>query len=604
MVFDIVWAGDEVSPPKMPDPLAPVHVEPHRLLSRNEDPAGETVVMTTSDKEQYQCVLPQLTSEERSDSDGHTPTIAELNSVLGPLRGQCISMLEGYWAYELCHWHHLRQYHQDEKPRDGKTPGKLTEYVLGNMDGEEEEGEEEQGEEEEQVGGVTKENDEVKRAGKEEQELKENELKKLPMWYYNGVDYPYHRVQLGDGTPCEPKPSVRRRASIQYICLEDSHLFGTFLTVEEVSMCEYTAVIGTQQLCKLKAFETKKNPVHTISCFAGEGSPRQPKRVLEHTMASQHLMPLPLFQTIPPGIHLLPPQPPKGAEVPTLLETTPNTGSVQIDKQFVESFLSGEACLSGGGSSWWQHQVCFGLNVKQLHKDAVSYQEVYLGRWDEKAHKEWFSKAGKRKQSKNHVIHLYVNGDVCKESGVVRNCQVKFKCVPDARPSQITLYLEEPSLCSYVLTVEAGFICDLLQTVDEHLSPSQSISVSGCHNVSERFLFPTVPWVCPQPMRMFPTVPWVCPQPMRMFPTVPWVCPQPMRMFPTVPWVCPQPMRMFPTVPWVCPQPMRMFPTVPWVCPQPMRMFPTVPWVCPQPMRMFFPNTANCMMFSGIGSSH
>ena len=65
-------------------------------------------------------------------------------------------------------------------------------------------------------------------------------------------------------------------------------------------------------------------------------------------MASQHLMPLPLFQTIPPGIHLLPPQPPKGAEVPTLLETTPNTGSVQIDKQFVESFLSGEACLSGG----------------------------------------------------------------------------------------------------------------------------------------------------------------------------------------------------------------------------------------------------------------
>ena len=42
------------------------------------------------------------------------------------------------------------------------------------------------------------------------------------------------------------------------------------------------------------------------------------------------------------------------------------------------------------------------------------------------------------------------------------------RCVPDARPSQITLYLEEPSLCSYVLTVEAGFICDLLQTVDEY----------------------------------------------------------------------------------------------------------------------------------------
>ena len=73
---------------------------------------------------------------------------------------------------------------------------------------------------------------------------------------------------------------------------------------------------------------------------------RQPKRALEHTMASQHLMPPP--QATPPGIQLLPPQPPKGAEVPTPLETTPNTGSVQIDKQFVESFLNGEACLSGG----------------------------------------------------------------------------------------------------------------------------------------------------------------------------------------------------------------------------------------------------------------
>eukprot|EP00731_Ephydatia_muelleri_P033341 Em0028g16a len=549
MVFDIVWAGDEVSPPKMPDPLAPVHVEPHRLLSRNEDPAGETVVMTTSDKEQYQCVLPQLTSEERSDSDGHTPTIAELNSVLGPLRGQCISMLEGYWAYELCHWHHLRQYHQDEKPRDGKvgvalpslapppslsasiqTPGKLTEYVLDNVgdgvsdivgvgvsdnvgDGVSDivgvgvsdnvgvgvldivgvgvsdnvgvgvsdivgvgvsvgDGVSDiVGDGVSDIVGVGVSDNvgdgvsdivgvgvsDIVGVGVSDNVgvgvsdivgvgvsdivgvgvsdivgvgvsdiimwvlecqimwvmecqimwvlecqimwVLECQIINCPMWYYNGGDYPYHRVQLGDGTPCEPKPSVRRRASIQYICLEDSHLFGT---------------------------------------------------------------------TIPPGIHLLPPQPPKGAEVPTLLETTPNTGSVQIDKQFVESFLSGEACLSGGGSSWWQHQVCFGLNVKQLHKDAVSYQEVYLGRWDEKAHKEWFSKAGKRKQSKNHVIHLYVNGDVCKESGVVRNCQVKFKCVPDARPSQITLYLEEPSLCSYVLTVEAGFICDLLQTVDEY----------------------------------------------------------------------------------------------------------------------------------------
>ena len=65
------------------------HITCHGLASD----AGKTFSAVTCP------ALPSLAQ----DSDGHTPTIAELNSVLGPLRGQCISMVGGaslHWVHE------------------------------------------------------------------------------------------------------------------------------------------------------------------------------------------------------------------------------------------------------------------------------------------------------------------------------------------------------------------------------------------------------------------------------------------------------------------------------------------------------------------------
>ena len=42
------------------------------------------------------------------------------------------------------------------------------------------------------------------------------------------------------------------------------------------------------------------------------------------------------------------------------------------------------------------------------------------------------------------------------------------RCLKSSKSSQISLYLEEPTTCSYVLTVEGGFVCPLLETVDEY----------------------------------------------------------------------------------------------------------------------------------------
>lgn len=42
-----------------------------------------------------------------------------------------------------------------------------------------------------------------------------------------------------------------------------------------------------------------------------------------------------------------------------------------------------------------------------------------------------------------------------------------FRCSKSARASQISLFLEEPTTCNYILTVEASFLCPLLHSTDD-----------------------------------------------------------------------------------------------------------------------------------------
>jgi hypothetical protein len=48
------------------------------------------------------------------------------------------------------------------------------------------------------------------------------------------------------------------------------------------------------------------------------------------------------------------PQPPLG-----------NLG-VDVDREFLEGFLSGRECLPGG-TGWWRYEICYGKHVIQYH---------------------------------------------------------------------------------------------------------------------------------------------------------------------------------------------------------------------------------------------
>lgn len=64
---------------------------------------------------------------------------------------------------------------------------------------------------------------------------------------------------------------------------------------------------------------------------------------------------------------------------------------------------------------------------------------------------------------------MYSNGDICDATGLPRKVIVRMKCKSDTKsPHSVTIYLLEPSTCSYILGVESLIICDLLETADEY----------------------------------------------------------------------------------------------------------------------------------------
>uniref|UniRef100_A0A9L0K8E9 Endoplasmic reticulum lectin n=1 Tax=Equus asinus TaxID=9793 RepID=A0A9L0K8E9_EQUAS len=88
------------------------------------------VIMTTTHKEKYKCILPLVTSgDEEEEKDYKGPNPREL---LEPLfkQSSCSYRIESYWTYEVCHGKHIRQYHE-EKESGQKV--NIHEYYLGNM---------------------------------------------------------------------------------------------------------------------------------------------------------------------------------------------------------------------------------------------------------------------------------------------------------------------------------------------------------------------------------------------------------------------------------------------------------------------------------------
>ncbi|XP_071962419.1 endoplasmic reticulum lectin 1-like [Antedon mediterranea] len=379
-----------------------------------------SVVMTTSDKEQYRCFFPKTGNDEMKNTAYSGPSA---KIVLKPLFKQqiCVYKIEPYWTYEMCHGKHLRQYHEE------KLPGneiKLVEYFLGRY---------------------------------EAPAITESVPKSIPTKKIDGKDMPYYEVLFSNGTLCDIKPKKARLTRLRYVC--DPLARNELANIEEVSTCEYEGLVLSPTLCSHPQYKIKEVPENHIKCQPLAGSPIKPagfKRLNDANSQNQYS----------------PITPPKESTTKRTTEEMPATVQPlpKIDTSVLKAFFKGEYCLSGGGGrSWWMYTFCYGKFVQQYHEErtGVRSSTITLGTWNTVEHIKWYH-SSKRLKTQNPAIisQFYGNGDICDLTGKARQVQVRLKCKETLKLPAVSLSLQEPLTCDYILTIESSIFCPLLSTVD------------------------------------------------------------------------------------------------------------------------------------------
>lgn len=249
------------------------------------------------------------------------------------------------------------------------------------------------------------------------------------------------------GTACELGERAQRTTRVLYVCSQEAR--NEVLSIDELSTCEYQAVVLTPYLCGHPDYSPDTSPENPIQCVAQDGAPRKPRGMWTEQVQQQ----------------LIPPEP---------LPPQPQPTSEKIS-QLVQDFLAGSYCLTGG-AGWWKYEFCYGKRVSQFHEEKGKERiSILLGTWDHKAHVAWLDKHPERKPSRTprYLTHFYGSGDTCDLTQKPRTVEVLLKCgQAKGNVDSVSLYLLEPRTCEYILGVESAIVCSFMDKVDEYALPS------------------------------------------------------------------------------------------------------------------------------------
>ena len=200
--------------------------------------------MTSPNNEKYRCLIPILNKPKEKSADEEDKGIStNPYTVLRTLFSQkyCSYRIETFWTYEICHGHHIRQFHEDLRNKDNNQEYFLGKFNMPDM----------------------------------EKYEKEYELmgrgKKLPSVNVFDFTMPYVSVNMTDGTLCDLSQK-KRVAKVLYVCVEES--LHDLYSIKETSTCEYEVITFSSLLCDVREFRLKISQENDIKCYPiGESPP-------------------------------------------------------------------------------------------------------------------------------------------------------------------------------------------------------------------------------------------------------------------------------------------------------------------------------------------
>lgn len=220
------------------------------LCSQQENAIVEdSMIVTTHNKEQYRCTIPNVDSKESEKSAPYSgPGPFELVASLFSAT-TCSYRIESYWTYEICHGNYIKQFHEE---REGKNM-KVQEYSLGSW--------------------TQDKTDELK-AQLATVVSDETKLK------YKKIDtqsLPYFEVEMTDGTYCDLN-NEHRSTKVLYVCYP--HRKNDVYSLKETATCQYEVVILTSALCAHPDFKPQETSDNDINCTPVNDAPTKPRSLL------------------------------------------------------------------------------------------------------------------------------------------------------------------------------------------------------------------------------------------------------------------------------------------------------------------------------------
>lgn len=132
----------------------------------------------------------------------------------------------------------------------------------------------------------------------------------------------------------------------------------------------------------------------------------------------------------------------------------------QHKAEIVDKALDGECVLAAAG--WWTYEICYKKEVRQYHQepDGTRPSDWSMGKFVSDATEVSTVDTDVPSIYATDVVQQFAGGQHCDENGELRRTKVVYTCCK-SRPSAPSVdKIDEPSLCSYLISVCVPELCD------------------------------------------------------------------------------------------------------------------------------------------------
>ncbi|KAI6241367.1 Glucosidase II beta subunit-like protein [Aphelenchoides fujianensis] len=378
-------------------------------LLAGADHEPDLIPMSTSDNENYLCIVPDIAVEKRSRiTDYVGPSPRDLIAAVYREKF-CSLRIESYWSYQLCHGRFLHQFHA---AKETKT---RLEYVLGN-----------------------------------------GEPRETTVLYICAQDSVRSIVSINEVKSCVYEVVV----SLKELCTHPS--FKKEDPIENEIQCfstDSTADDPTPKAMRKFQTEVKTRPMLPIKSNQGPLTQRVPTQGIANEVYSMFKQQQ-AKKAEAEGGNLAPAASGLDDEDAKMLaafwrgEACMYGGTGYWKFEFCHLKSVSQFHDEADGKTT---RVNLGYFDEKLHTEWVKEAGVQVRKMDN---------AGVQQ-----ISNVYTRGDICTETKRLRKCEVRLMCTrPTAKdddPHAINMFLTEPNQCDYILLVESPLFCEKLQDADE-----------------------------------------------------------------------------------------------------------------------------------------